>query len=468
MLFTQLTFLLFFALVIAGNLLTRQSRVANNLFLLLVSWVFFAYWSIADFLIFLSILTVNYPLVRAVDRSTNDRTRRWLTLTSLIVSLGTLGVFKYGGFMNANVEKLLSLAGIAWHAPQFSMAIPLAISFYTFHIISLVLDVQDRKYRAPSFFDYALYISFFPHIIAGPIVRGDEILPDVEKHPRDRPINFTQGFYLFILGYFFKTIIGDQLADVINPYWAQDKIPLLTVGDAWCVAVMYSCQIFADFAGYSWMAMGLAKALGFDFPENFRAPYIAMSFRTFWHRWHVTLSRFLSDYLYIKALGGSRCGPVRTYFNLMATMLLGGLWHGPAWNYVVWGGLHGGGLALERGLGMSGQTPRSLPVRIVWFFFVQFMVIIAWVFFRAPDVHYAFKFLKQMFASHGTLAVTNPTLFVATILTIPVLVHHVCYAMPQVQRLERFAPLRGLLAGAMVYVIALIPHVPQGFIYFVF
>jgi alginate O-acetyltransferase complex protein AlgI len=434
----------------------------------LFSWVFFAYWSIADFLIFLSILAINYPLVRAVDRLTGERTRRCLAALSLVVSLGTLGVFKYGGFLASNLEQLLGLVGVQWHAPQTSLAIPLAISFYTFHIISLVLDVLDRKYRAPSFFNYALYISFFPHIIAGPIVRGDEILPDVEKHPQERKADLTHGFYGFVLGYFFKVVVGDQIADFINPYWSADKLSTLTLGDTWCVAVMYSCQIFADFAGYSWMAIGLAKALGFDFPENFKAPYLAASFRDFWHRWHVTLSRFLSDYLYIKTLGGSRCGPVRACFNLMLTMLLGGLWHGPAWNYIVWGGLHGGSLACERLLGMSGQKPRSLPIRTLWFFVVQMTVLITWVFFRSPDVKFGREFLDRMVDPAGTVATTIPMLSVAFLLTIPVWLHHACQALPALRRYEEAAPVRGLLTGALLYAVTIMPHVPQGFIYFVF
>jgi alginate O-acetyltransferase complex protein AlgI len=468
MLFSQLSFLVFFAIVLAGNWLTGRSWRANNLFLLLVSWVFFAYWSLTDFVIFLAILVVNYPLVQAVDRLTHERSRRWLAALALAVSLGTLGIFKYGGFLSANLEQLLGLAGIEWHAPRTSFAIPLAISFYTFHIISLVLDILDRKYPAPSFFNYALYISFFPHIIAGPIVRGNEILPDVEKHPRQRKTDLTRGFYNFVLGYFFKVVVGDQIADVINPYWSADPFSMLSVGDAWCVAMMYSCQIFADFAGYSWMAIGLAKALGFDFPENFRAPYLAASFRDFWHRWHVTLSRFLSDYLYIKALGGSRCGPLRASFNLMLTMLLGGLWHGPAWNYIVWGGVHGGSLACERMLGMTGQTTRSFPIRALWFCVVQFTVLVAWVFFRSPDVEFAAAFFGRMVNPAGGLATTTPTLALALILTIPVWLHHVCQALPALQRLENAAPVRGLLTGALTYAVVAMPHVPQGFIYFVF
>jgi D-alanyl-lipoteichoic acid acyltransferase DltB (MBOAT superfamily) len=469
MLFTQLSFPLFFAIVFAGNWLTRSSHRANNLFLLAASWLFFAYWSLADLAIFLTILIVNYPLVWCAGRLSNARARNLAAVASLVVSLGTLVFFKYTNFIGTSLEKLLDdWFSIAWKAPALSLAIPLAISFYTFHIISLVLDVRDGKVAVPNPLSYALYLSFFPHVVAGPVVRAGEIVPDIDRHPRQRTTDLTIGFQQFLLGFFFKAVVGDQLADAINPFWTREAAAHLTTADAWCVAWMYSCQIFADFAGYSWMALGMAKALGFHFPENFNAPYLATTFRTFWHRWHMTLSRFLGDYLYIKALGGNKGGRFRTYVNLIATMLIGGLWHGAAWNFVIWGGIHGGCLAVERLIGMDGRQARSVWARTLWYVVVQIAVVVAWVFFRAPSRRIAMGMVSRMFDLTDGFVISSAALPAALLLTIPVIAYHLCQAIGPLRGLAESQPVRGALAGAMACAVVVMPHVPQGFIYFVF
>jgi alginate O-acetyltransferase complex protein AlgI len=468
MLFTQLSFLLFFALVLAGNWLTRRWHRLNNLFLLGVSWFFFAYWSLTDLTIFLAILLVNYPLVWCAGRLSSMNARKSAAIAALVVSLGMLLFFKYTNFLGGTLEQVLLSFSIVWKPPALALGIPLAISFYTFHSISLVFDVLDRKVAVPGPLSYALYLSFFPHVIAGPIVRAGEIVPDIDQHPRRRPVDLTRGFQDFLLGFFFKAVIGDQLADAINPFWTATAAASMTAADAWCVAFMYSCQIFADFAGYSWMAMGLARGLGFRFPENFNAPYLATTFRTFWHRWHMTLSRFLADYLYIKALGGNRGGPRRTYINLAATMVLGGLWHGAAWTFVVWGCIHGASLAVERYFALDGRKPKSNFARVAWAGVVQLAVLIAWVFFRAPDTLCARHIVMRMFTLSDGLTISGTGLAAALLLTIPVIAYHLGKALGPLRRLEESPTVRGVLSGVMASIVFVMPHIPQGFIYFVF
>jgi alginate O-acetyltransferase complex protein AlgI len=233
---------------------------------------------------------------------------------------------------------------------------------------------------------------------------------------------------------------------------------------------LYSCQIFADFGGYSFMAIGLGKVLGFELPENFRAPYLAGSFREFWQRWHISLSSFLRDYLYIGVLGGSRGRWWRTSLNLLITMLLGGLWHGPAWTFVAWGGLHGCGLVGERLLGFTEKDRKPLALRVVWYLVVQLAVVVAWVLFRSPDLAFAGAFLQRMFVldGNGLSLELAPPLATVLFLTVPVVLHHLAHACPPLGHVTRAVWLRGALAGALLYAILVILHTPRGFIYFVF
>jgi alginate O-acetyltransferase complex protein AlgI len=470
MLFTQVSFLVFLALTLVGHGLTRPWKTANNLFLLLASWCFFIYWSLADFLIFFGVMGVNFILLAALQAASGAKTRRLLLLLSVGISLSTLALFKYRQFFGHNLVELLGLLGLAWKPASASIAIPLAISFYTFHLISLVSDVYVRKYKAPSFLDYALYLSFFPQILAGPIVRGDQMLPQVEKPPRERTGDVVHGVYLFVLGFFFKAVVADNIADAIDPYWLPAGLARLSAADAWVVALLYSGQIFADFGGYSFMAIGLGKLLGFDLPENFRAPYLAGSFREFWQRWHITLSTFLRDYLYIGALGGNRGPRWRMHLNLFVTMLLGGLWHGPAWNFVAWGALHGCGLVVERLLGFTDKGGKSAALRFLWYGVVQIAVVFAWILFRSPDLHFAKMFFKRLFVlnSHAWNPHLAGQFAPVLLLLVPIVVHHLAHAWPASGLVRQPIWLRGALSGALLYAILVILHTPRGFIYFVF
>lgn len=307
-------------------------------------------------------------------------------------------------------------------------------------------------------------------MIAGPIVRGNQLVPQIEAFWKDRKFNFSDGVYWFLLGLFLKAVCADHISDIIDPYWTQTAAQSLGCLASWIVAFLYSCQIFSDFAGYSLMAIGLALLLGFELPENFKAPYLATSFSEFWRRWHITLSSFLRDYLYVDLLGGNRKGPIRTYVNLMGTMLLGGLWHGPSWTFVAWGGIHGSALCVERRLGFEGRTRKLGRLSsLSWAIVVQVVVVITWVMFRSPDFLTAGLFLQNMLVpgSSAFSGVPQP-LGVGLILALPVLLHHVLTKVEPVWPWVQSKPIRGMAAGVLLSLLLLFIHRPQGFIYFTF
>lgn len=315
-----------------------------------------------------------------------ERTRtRWALLLSLAANLGFLGFFKYYNFTTGLLGQALGLPAGAW---SLNIVLPLGISFHTFQSISYVVDVyrgRQRAIRDPV--DYALFIAFFPQLVAGPIVRAGEFFRDLIPWRRPSAEDVSQGVFLLTLGLTKKMAFADPFAAVADAYFARPQPGLLT---AWGGVTAFGLQIYFDFSGYTDMAIGMAKLFGFHFPVNFRRPYLASSITEFWRRWHISLSSWLRDYLYIP-LGGNRGGAWRTYRNLLLTMLLGGLWHGASWNFVVWGGYHGILLAVERatGLDRAGGWPRVAPTFV--------LATVGWVFFRAPDLAASWRILAEMF-----------------------------------------------------------------------
>src|SRR6185295_5324294 len=270
----------------------------------------------------------------------------WMVL-SVVVDLGILAYFKYGTFALENFQAIAATFGVDYKPPGFDIVLPVGISFYTFATLSYTLDVYLRRAApARNFLDYALFVTFFPHLVAGPIMRPTELVPQFAEPRRATPSQLRFGIALMTLGLFQKIVLADGfLGSPADRVFGGTRVPGLL--DAWTGTLAFSGQIFCDFAGYSTTAIGAAMCLGFAMPDNFRFPYAAVGFSDFWRRWHITLSAWLRDYLYIP-LGGNRHGPARTYFALMATMLLGGLWHGASWTFVAWGGLHGTYLSAER------------------------------------------------------------------------------------------------------------------------
>ena len=396
MVFNSLTFVAFFAIVLLLHAMPF-GWTTKKVNLLVASYLFYAAWN-PPFVILLWISTVvDWWAAQWMVRSKKESTRRAWMLISVVVNLGMLGYFKYGEFLLDNFITLAGSLGVTYQPPKWDIVLPVGISFYTFATLSYTLDVYLRRAKpAKHFLDYALFVTFFPHLVAGPIMRPTELVPQFAEPRRATTHQMLFGFALAILGLFQKVVLADGfLAPVVEKvYDAREGVP--TMIDAWVATLAFSGQIFCDFAGYSTTAIGVAMALGFAMPDNFRFPYAAVGFSDFWRRWHITLSSWLRDYLYIP-LGGNRHGPARTYTALMGTMLLGGLWHGAAWTFVVWGGLHGLYLAAERWLRGRFAGWKPGPASIVLLGLLTYVLVnITWVFFRAKDFTIASTMLQSM------------------------------------------------------------------------
>ncbi len=397
MIFNSLTFLVFFAIVMALHHAPFFSWDQKKLNLMVASYLFYAAWN-PPFVILLWISTVvDWWAAQWMVRAKQEGTRKAWMLTSVVVNLGMLGYFKYGGFLLANFVHLAAAVGVVYQPPKWDIVLPVGISFYTFATLSYTLDVYLRRAKpAKHFLDYALFVTFFPHLVAGPIMRPTELVPQFEQQPKITAHQIYFGLGLMTLGLFQKVVLADGfLAPVVEKVFdAREGVP--TMLDAWTATLAFSGQIFCDFAGYSSTAIGVALCLGFAMPDNFRFPYAAVGFSDFWRRWHITLSSWLRDYLYIP-LGGNRHGPARTYTALMGTMLLGGLWHGASWTFVAWGGLHGTYLAVERWLRGRFGGWRPGPGSILALGILTYLLVdITWVFFRAKTFTGAATMLQSM------------------------------------------------------------------------
>lgn len=386
MLFNSYTFIVFFCSVLLLYYLIPIWKYRKTL-LLAASYVFYAAWN-PPFVVLLWISTlVDWFAAKGIHRSQSRHRRRVFLAVSLLANLGLLGYFKYGGFLLENFLVLAKSLGWDLVLAKPSIILPVGISFYTFQTLSYTLDVYRRRMPpAESFLDYALYVTFFPQLVAGPIVRAVDFLPQCRQPKVFSSRAVGWGLSLMLLGLFEKVALADGLLAPIAEavYGSSDRPDFLS---AWCGTFAFAGQIFLDFAGYSLCAIGAAMCLGFTIQDNFRSPYAAVGFSDFWRRWHISLSSWLRDYLYIP-LGGSRHGRFRTFASLSVTMLLGGLWHGASWTFVVWGGLHGCYLVLERIV--RGIVPRrvaassllQVPASLLTFL----LLCIAWVFFRADTL----------------------------------------------------------------------------------
>ncbi|MDQ1394728.1 MAG: alginate O-acetyltransferase complex protein AlgI [Acidimicrobiaceae bacterium] len=360
MLFPTLSFAAFFALVLPVSWLLMPNRVRWRLFMVAASWMFYgaADWRFVPLLAGSTV--VNHFFARRIDRA-NGKARKTWTTAAVATNLLALAWFKYIGFLSLTTQSSLRFVGIHAHVPLPEVLLPIGISFFTFQALSYVIDTSRRKIQPVSLLEFAVYLSFFPHLVAGPIVRATEFLPQIKERIDPRHVDVGKAFWLISLGLFKKVVIASYLAThAADPLFG---FPRQHAGvEALFGVYAYAIQIYADFSGYTDIAIGLALLLGIRFPQNFNAPYSAATLQDFWRRWHMTLSRWLRDYLYIP-LGGSRRGRVRTYVNIMITMLLGGLWHGAAWTFVAWGALHGGGLIVER-LRSDRQPPPVGPAPV--------------------------------------------------------------------------------------------------------
>jgi alginate O-acetyltransferase complex protein AlgI len=471
--FNSLTFIAFFAIVLFLHRLPLAWSV-KKFNLLIASYLFYAAWN-PPFVILLWLSTmVDWWAARRIHESdTQARRRAWLML-SLTANLGLLGYFKCGGFLLQNWAALMSGFGIEWQAPAWDIILPVGISFYTFQTLSYTLDVYLRRARpATSLLDFSLFVTFFPQLVAGPIVRPTDLMPQFATPRSATAQQMIWGLMLMTLGLFEKIVLADGLlAPVVDAvYGSNQALPML---DAWFGTIAFSGQIFCDFAGYTTTAIGCSLVLGFSLIDNFRYPYAALGFSDFWRRWHISLSTWLRDYLYVP-LGGNRKGPGRTYVNLMLTMLIGGLWHGAAWTFVVWGGLHGLYLVVERFLRQrigGWAVWQRWYAQLLLIALTYALVNITWVFFRAQEFATAWRVLGGMlgFGADGAPLLSTYELASVLVVMVPLLAVHGYMRErelhAEVQRLPVLAV--GVLWAAMAFLIAITQGGSDAFIYFQF
>ncbi len=395
MVFNSLVFIPFMALVLAVRYAPIGWR-SKKWFLTAASYAFYAAWNPPFVLLLLGSTVVDWVLARRMPAATS-RGRRGLLWLSVCTNLGLLSVFKYGDFICDMFAQLLGVVGVAYEAPELGLILPVGISFYTFQTLSWSIDAYRGRLdaREVSFGDFALYVAFFPQLVAGPIVRAVEFLPQLTTpRPYDRR-TFSWGATLLVIGLFEKMAIADGVLSRTSDRAFAAATELSTL-DAWFGALAFGGQIYFDFAGYSTCAIGVAMMLGFALPDNFRFPYAAIGFSDFWRRWHISLSTWLRDYLYIP-LGGNRQGERRRSVNLMITMLLGGLWHGAGLAFVLWGALHGAFLGIERAtLHVAPEWMRGRVGSGLALLATQVGVLVAWVPFRATNLPDALHFLAAM------------------------------------------------------------------------
>ncbi len=469
--FVSYAFAALLLLVCLARLTVGRRKVEPTyVWVLLIASLLFYGWHIPSYLwVLLVSATVDFYAALALERpGPSPRARRLILAASLSTNLGLLAFFKYFGFALDNLQWASERVGWDFSRPAWHVVLPMGISFYTFQSMSYTIDVYRRQLPAlHSYRDFILFIAFFPQLVAGPIVRASEFLPQL---PRVRRIHWpamATGLALLVEGYFLKMVCADSLATYVDKYWEHGyRTDGNSVVALW-LAVLFSGQIFCDFAGYSQIARGCAYLLGYQLPVNFRSPYIAGSFKNFWERWHITLSRWLRDYLYVP-LGGNRVSPRRTYANLLLVMLLGGLWHGAAWTYVAWGALHGAALAVERMLGLHrGLERRPWWQRLAWGMVVQSVVLIAWIIFRSASFGGAMQFLRNIARLEG--ASLNAEMWMAVLFLIPIALAHGWTWMVEHAWVRPLSPARrAVLTGVMLYGILMAYGSGNAFIYFQF
>ena len=494
MVFNSYTFIVFFGIMLFLHNLPLPWKV-KKINLLLASYIFYAAWN-PPFILLLWLATiVDYFVGRALYTEPNKHKRKLLLVLSLCGNLGMLCFFKYGGFLLENFTTLVNAMGMNYQPAKPNIILPAGISFYTFTTLCYTIDMYKKKSEpVKSFLDFSLFVTFFPHLVAGPIVRPPQLVPQFESPRTANKKQLMQGLLLITLGLFMKVVLADSmLAEPANTVFNSKEV--LNGLDAWMGVLAFSGQIFFDFAGYSTCAVGVAACLGFVLPENFLYPYAATGFSDFWRRWHITLSAWLRDYLYIP-LGGNRHGTFKTYINLMITMLLGGLWHGANWTFVVWGALHGFYLMAEKfiqdlklkvqlqpsvmnnaPIALRGiAAPRFLKTlpssNFIYALLTFFLVNVTWVFFRAPDFKSAWRMLAAMFgaAHNGAVLLSNLSMLKVTIIIICMLGTHWYMRNRRLLGVAEKLPwwVLGLIWSAMLVLLILSQESSSSFIYFQF
>lgn len=472
MLFNSFEFMAFMVVALILFYATQIYSVRRAL-LIAASYVFYGAWNPPYLLLLAGTTLLDYSVAKRMDRTDGVVPRRFLLTVSITFNLLLLGSFKYGEFLVTNLNYITSALGLPGveYRPG-GIILPLGLSFYTFQSIGYVIDVYRRHIKAETnILDYALFVSFFPQLVAGPILRAAEFLPQIKTLALHRIVGFEQAVFLLVLGLFQKTVMADNIAPLVDAVFKGPG----SYGsvDAALAVYGFAFQIYFDFAGYSNMAIGLAMLFGFRIPENFNNPYVAIGFREFWTRWHISLSQWLRDYLYI-SLGGNRGGSGKTARNLMITMLLGGLWHGASWTFVLWGGIHGFYLIAERWIvalaeRLGLRRPLGPWARLTLILLTFHAVCFAWIFFRAQNgLGQAFLMLHRLVSFTGggvspllqdrAVYVYLGAIYMAALWAFRVL------KLPAIEASWQ----RGLLAGGMLALVMLGAGAGNAFIYFQF
>jgi alginate O-acetyltransferase complex protein AlgI len=441
--------------------------------LLLASYIFYGLWN-PPLVILLWVSTmVDWTAGKRLAVEEDERKRKFWLVLSLCVNLGFLAFFKYRDFLLDNFTTVVNSYGYGYgyKAQPMDIILPMGISFYTFQTMSYTIDMYKRKIEpAKTFLDFALYVTFFPQLVAGPIVRAEDLITQFYKEKRATVNQFIWGIFLLTIGLFQKVVLADTLlSDTADKVFGSDK--LLHGVDAWVGTLAFSGQIFFDFAGYSTCAIGIALMLGIILPDNFKYPYASLGFSDLWKRWHITLSSWLRDYLYIP-LGGNRYGILRLYVALMLTMLIGGLWHGAAWTFIIWGGLHGTYLILER------LQRKYLPFKItawngMFLAFITFSCVnITWVFFRAKEFKTAWNMIKSMFymQTDGVKILDNFSIIKISVVIALLFISHWFMRNTSLKELSLRIPawVLGVVWAVMSFLIIIAQGSGEQFIYFQF
>lgn len=464
MIFSSLTFVVFFGIVFT-LFKTLPTDKARLWMLLVANYIFYGWWDWHYTFLMFGSSAWSWWFAGLIAKTDDVRKRRLLLLVALVGDLGVLGYFKYTNFL---VDSVVGLFGGS--VRTFDIVLPVGISFFTFQSMSYTLDIYRRELEPqPSLMKYLLFVSFFTHLVAGPIVRASLLVPQFDRPAVTNRAFIVRGLQVFVLGLFQKIVVADNLSQFVDPVFkAPGAYDALTL---WAAMLAYALQIFCDFSGYSLMAIGAAKVLGYDLCVNFRTPYISRSITEFWRRWHISLSTWLRDYLYI-SLGGNRKGKLRTDVNLVLTMLLGGLWHGAGWNFVIWGGAHGVGLLVHKHWSrLRGDAKPSAAGNLAAWALTLLFVLLLWIPFRCRTFDLTLTYLHGLFVDSGGIRWLHTHSLVLIGLmaawhVLHVIPNRVLTALPSERPLD-YAPLAsvGLL---LLAVLLFAPWEASPFIYFQF
>ena len=420
MLFNSFHYLIFFPIVCTIYWALKKNSLRNP-FLLLASYFFYMNWKPIFAFLLLAVTAVAYVTGLMLEKKREERLRKWILAIGLVLCFSSLVFFKYYNFLNDSIFNLLAVVGLRWSLPSLDLLLPIGISFYTFQATGYCIDVYRRAVPSErNALTFALYVAFFPVILAGPIQRSKNLIPQLKAEHKFLSDDIIGGLKMMVWGFFMKLCVADRLGTYVDSVFNN-----LTMHNGVSIAiasVFYTIQIYGDFAGYSLVALGSAKALGFNLPDNFRRPYFSTTFKEFWKRWHIALSSWFGDYLYIP-LGGNRVKYSRYLLNLMIVFLVSGLWHGAAWTFVLWGGLHGVYQVIEalikKRFGLKEYIGWGKALKIL---FVFLLVNFAWIFFRASSIENAFLAVSKIFTEFGAPFISPMAMIFGLVSTILLLI----------------------------------------------